>query len=35
MTAETLSATFGMQLQVVQQDGRFAARRRTSRHVSA
>jgi iron complex transport system ATP-binding protein len=35
MTAETLSETFGMQLQVVQQDGRFAARRRTSRHVSA
>jgi iron complex transport system ATP-binding protein len=35
MTAEALSETFGMQLQVVHEDGRFAARRRTSRHSSS
>ncbi|RNL79394.1 ABC transporter ATP-binding protein [Nocardioides marmorisolisilvae] len=33
MNAENLSATFGMSLQLTVEDGRYAARRRTSRHL--
>ena len=33
MTAENLTATFGMSLQLSVEDGRYAARRRTRRHV--
>lgn len=33
MTAENLTATFGMSLQLSHEDGRYAARRRTHRHV--
>ncbi len=33
MTAENLTATFGMSLQLTVEDGRYAARRRTRRHV--
>ena len=33
MTAENLTATFGMSLQLAVEDGRYAARRRTRRHV--
>jgi len=33
MTAENLTATFGMSLQLTLEDGRYAARRRTRRHL--
>jgi iron complex transport system ATP-binding protein len=33
MTAANLTATFGMSLQLTHEDGRYAARRRTRRHV--
>ena len=33
MTAENLSATFGMSLQLTLEEGRYAARRRTRRHL--
>jgi iron complex transport system ATP-binding protein len=33
MTAENLTATFGMSLQLTHEDGRYAARRRSRRHV--
>jgi iron complex transport system ATP-binding protein len=33
MTPENLTATFGMSLQLTFEDGRYAARRRSRRHV--
>jgi iron complex transport system ATP-binding protein len=33
LTAENLSATFGMSLQLIVEDGRYAARRRSRRHI--
>jgi iron complex transport system ATP-binding protein len=33
MTAENLTATFGMSLVLAHEDGRYAARRRSRRHV--
>jgi iron complex transport system ATP-binding protein len=33
MTADNLTATFGMKLLLTHEDGRYAARRRTHRHI--
>jgi iron complex transport system ATP-binding protein len=33
MTAENLTATFAMRLQLTYEDGRYAARRKSSRHA--